>query len=132
MEQSSLAFYNLDAIFLRPHFLTHKGSSPCEQTSTFNHLTSAFIRHKTSYPNQVSGLLTKGSPCEHKPQGTIVIRDGAYVTQAIIIVFQMRQVPVPKCPAIIIVFQMRQVPVPKCPHFIYCGIFGGTSQKSAY
>ena len=28
MEQSSLAFYNLDAIFLRPHFLTHKGTSP--------------------------------------------------------------------------------------------------------
>lgn len=28
MEQSSLAFYNLDAIFLRPHFLTHKGMSP--------------------------------------------------------------------------------------------------------
>ena len=96
MEQSSLAFYNLDAIFLRPHFLTHKGT-PCEQTSTFNHLTSAFIRHKTSYPNQVSGLLTKGSPCEHKPQGTIVIRDGAYVTRAIIIVFQERQVlSVPK------------------------------------
>lgn len=28
MEQSSLAFYNLDAIFLRPHFLTHKGMPP--------------------------------------------------------------------------------------------------------
>ncbi len=32
------------------------------QTLTFNHLTSAFIRHKTSYPNQVSGLCSKRDP----------------------------------------------------------------------
>ena len=32
------------------------------QTLTFNHLTSAFIRHKTSYPNQVSGLCSQGDP----------------------------------------------------------------------
>ena len=32
------------------------------QTLTFNHLTSAFIRHKTSYPNQVSGLCSQRDP----------------------------------------------------------------------